>query len=151
MHEQGVIERFRQSREAMAHRDKHLAVEVIEGDHEVNELYLELEQDCIGLQYSEENARVFRRGRMSRSRISSGLVTTRLISPHGRCIWPSPTTNCSTNPGQSGWCACRLSSIAWTAASSPAAGVSALCVSTGQDGHQETSARPGGYSGGRLG
>jgi phosphate transport system protein len=44
-----VIERMRMGLRALARKDESLAREVIEGDHEINELYLELEQDCIDL------------------------------------------------------------------------------------------------------
>jgi phosphate transport system protein len=44
-----VIERMRMGLRALARKDEALAREVIEGDHEINELYLELEQDCIDL------------------------------------------------------------------------------------------------------
>jgi phosphate transport system protein len=44
-----VLERLRMGLEALAHKDDDLAWAVIEGDDEVNELYLELEQDCIDL------------------------------------------------------------------------------------------------------
>jgi len=44
-----VLERFRMGLEALEYKDEELAQDVIEGDHEINELYLELEQDCIDL------------------------------------------------------------------------------------------------------
>ncbi|MEF8812504.1 MAG: phosphate signaling complex protein PhoU [Halovenus sp.] len=44
-----VIERLRMGLEALEHKDGNLAWDVIEGDHEVNELYLDLEQDCVDL------------------------------------------------------------------------------------------------------
>jgi phosphate transport system protein len=44
-----VLERMRMGLDAMETKDESLAREVIEGDHEINELYLELEQDCIDL------------------------------------------------------------------------------------------------------
>jgi phosphate transport system protein len=44
-----VLERFRMGLEALEHKDEDLAWEVIHGDEEVNELYLELENDCIDL------------------------------------------------------------------------------------------------------
>ena len=44
-----VLERLRQGLEALAHKDDQLGLEIIESDHEINELYLELEQDCIDL------------------------------------------------------------------------------------------------------
>ena len=44
-----VLERLRMGLDAMETKDESLAEEVIEGDHEINELYLELEQDCIDL------------------------------------------------------------------------------------------------------
>jgi phosphate transport system protein len=44
-----VIDRVRMGLRALAAKDETLAREVIEGDHEVNELYLDLEQDCIDL------------------------------------------------------------------------------------------------------
>ena len=44
-----VLERFRASLRALEGRDEELAWEVIEGDAEVNELYLEIEQECIDL------------------------------------------------------------------------------------------------------
>mgnify|MGYP006290570193 CR=1 len=44
-----VLERFRIGLEALEHKDEELAQDVIEGDHEINELYLDLEQDCIDL------------------------------------------------------------------------------------------------------
>jgi phosphate transport system protein len=44
-----VTERFRTALAALAQRDEETAWEVIEGDGEINELYLELEQDCIDL------------------------------------------------------------------------------------------------------
>ncbi|PSP91112.1 phosphate transport system regulatory protein PhoU [Halobacteriales archaeon QS_4_66_20] len=44
-----VLERLQMGLHALEQKDEDLAWEVIEGDHEVNELYLELEQDCIDL------------------------------------------------------------------------------------------------------
>ena len=44
-----VLERLRMGLEALAHKDEELAWEVIEGDDEINQLYLELESDCIDL------------------------------------------------------------------------------------------------------
>jgi phosphate transport system protein len=44
-----VLERIRTGLRALETKDESLAREVIEGDHEINELYLELEQDCIDL------------------------------------------------------------------------------------------------------
>jgi phosphate transport system protein len=44
-----VTERVRMGLRALETKDEALAREVIESDHEVNELYLELEQDCIDL------------------------------------------------------------------------------------------------------
>ena len=44
-----VLERIRMGLRALEVKDRSLAREVIEGDHEINELYLELEQDCIDL------------------------------------------------------------------------------------------------------
>src|SRR6056297_3395297 len=44
-----VLERFRMGLEALEYKDDELAQDVIEGDHEINELYLDLEQDCIDL------------------------------------------------------------------------------------------------------
>jgi phosphate transport system protein len=44
-----VLERVRMGLRALESKDEDLAHEVIEGDHEINELYLELEQDCIDL------------------------------------------------------------------------------------------------------
>jgi len=44
-----VLERFRIGLEALEHKDEELARDVIEGDHEINQLYLDLEQDCIDL------------------------------------------------------------------------------------------------------
>jgi len=44
-----VLERLRMGLDALEAKDEDLAWEVIEGDHEVNELYLDLEQDCIDL------------------------------------------------------------------------------------------------------
>ncbi|WP_424018136.1 phosphate signaling complex protein PhoU [Halorientalis pallida] len=44
-----VLERFRMGLDALERKDEDLAREVIEGDHEINELYLDLEQDCIDL------------------------------------------------------------------------------------------------------
>jgi len=44
-----VLERMRAGLRALEVKDESLAREVIEGDHEINELYLDLEQDCIDL------------------------------------------------------------------------------------------------------
>jgi phosphate transport system protein len=44
-----VLERLRMGLDALEAKDEDLAWEVIEGDHEINELYLELERDCIDL------------------------------------------------------------------------------------------------------
>ncbi len=44
-----VLERLRLGLDALESKDEELARDVIEGDDEVNELYLELEQDCIDL------------------------------------------------------------------------------------------------------
>lgn len=44
-----VTDRLRMGLEAMESKDKELAWEVIEGDDEVNQLYLDLEEDCIDL------------------------------------------------------------------------------------------------------
>ncbi|CAI49084.1 PhoU domain protein [Natronomonas pharaonis DSM 2160] len=44
-----VLERVRRGLRALETKDESLAREVIEGDHEINELYLELEQSCIEL------------------------------------------------------------------------------------------------------
>ncbi|WP_227374433.1 phosphate signaling complex protein PhoU [Haladaptatus halobius] len=44
-----VMERLRLGLNALEQKDRDLAREVIEGDDEVNELYLKLEQDCIDL------------------------------------------------------------------------------------------------------
>ena len=44
-----VLERFRMGLDALERKDEDVAREVIEGDHEINELYLDLEQDCIDL------------------------------------------------------------------------------------------------------
>ena len=44
-----VLDRVRMGLRALEAKDEALAREVIEGDHEINEMYLELEQDCIDL------------------------------------------------------------------------------------------------------
>ncbi len=44
-----VLERLKLGLDALEAKDDDLAWEVIEGDHEVNQLYLDLEQDCIDL------------------------------------------------------------------------------------------------------
>jgi phosphate transport system protein len=44
-----VLERLRTGLDALEAKDEELAREVIEGDEEVNEMYLELEGDCIDL------------------------------------------------------------------------------------------------------
>ncbi|SNZ06790.1 phosphate uptake regulator, PhoU [Natronoarchaeum philippinense] len=44
-----VLERLRMGLDALEQKDHETAREVIEGDHEINQLYLDLEQDCIDL------------------------------------------------------------------------------------------------------
>ncbi|MBV0901722.1 phosphate signaling complex protein PhoU [Haloarcula salina] len=44
-----VLERLRLGLDAIEQKDEEMAREVIEGDHEINQLYLDLEQDCIDL------------------------------------------------------------------------------------------------------
>jgi phosphate transport system protein len=44
-----VLERLRMGLDALGRKDENLAREVIEGDAEVNELYLELEKSCVDL------------------------------------------------------------------------------------------------------
>ena len=44
-----VLEQLRNGLTALDDKDEGLAWEVIEGDHEINEMYLELEQDCVDL------------------------------------------------------------------------------------------------------
>jgi len=44
-----VLERLRLGLDALEQKDEDMAREVIEGDHEINQLYLDLEQDCIDL------------------------------------------------------------------------------------------------------
>jgi phosphate transport system protein len=44
-----VLERLRLGLDALDTKDEDAAWDVIEGDHEVNELYLELEQECVDL------------------------------------------------------------------------------------------------------
>ena len=44
-----VLERLRMGLDALEHKDKPLAREVIEGDDEVNQLYLDLESECVDL------------------------------------------------------------------------------------------------------
>jgi len=44
-----VLERLQMGLDALQDKDEDLAWDVIEGDHEVNQLYLELEQDCVDL------------------------------------------------------------------------------------------------------
>ncbi|WP_353635261.1 phosphate signaling complex protein PhoU [Halobacterium sp. NMX12-1] len=44
-----VVDRLRLALEAMEQKDEETAWEVIEGDDEVNELYLDLEEECIDL------------------------------------------------------------------------------------------------------
>ncbi|MFW6448026.1 MAG: phosphate signaling complex protein PhoU [Halobacteriota archaeon] len=44
-----VLDRLRMGLDALETKDEALAMDVIQGDHEVNELYLDLEQDCIDL------------------------------------------------------------------------------------------------------
>ncbi len=44
-----VIERFEMGLDALDRKDETLAREVIEGDEEINQIYLELERDCVDL------------------------------------------------------------------------------------------------------
>jgi len=44
-----VLERLQMGLDALQAKDEDLAWDVIEGDHEINQLYLDLEQDCIDL------------------------------------------------------------------------------------------------------
>ncbi len=44
-----VVDRLQMVLSALLDKDEDLAWKVIEGDHEINKLYLELEQDCIDL------------------------------------------------------------------------------------------------------
>jgi phosphate transport system protein len=44
-----VLERLRTGLDALEQKDENLAREVIQGDHEVNEMYLDLESDCVDL------------------------------------------------------------------------------------------------------
>jgi phosphate transport system protein len=44
-----VLERLRTGLEALEHKDEELAWEVIEGDDEINQMYLDLERDCVDL------------------------------------------------------------------------------------------------------
>ncbi|MDT3436696.1 phosphate signaling complex protein PhoU [Haloarcula sp. 1CSR25-25] len=44
-----VLERLRLGLDALEQKDEEMAREVIEGDHEINQLYLDLERDCIDL------------------------------------------------------------------------------------------------------
>ena len=44
-----VLDRFQMGLDAIQMKDDDLGLQVIKGDHEVNELYLDLEQDCIDL------------------------------------------------------------------------------------------------------
>ncbi|PSP92988.1 phosphate transport system regulatory protein PhoU [Halobacteriales archaeon QS_4_62_28] len=44
-----VLERFRLGLDALEQKDDDLAMEVIEGDDEINQMYLGLEQDCVDL------------------------------------------------------------------------------------------------------
>jgi len=44
-----VLERLRKGLDALEQKDRETARDVIEGDHEINQLYLDLEQDCIDL------------------------------------------------------------------------------------------------------
>jgi len=44
-----VLERLRKSLDALERKDEELAWEVIDGDDEINRMYLDLEQDCIDL------------------------------------------------------------------------------------------------------
>ncbi|MEF8806868.1 phosphate signaling complex protein PhoU [Natronomonas sp.] len=46
---EAVLERYDDALRALESKDEQLAREVIESDHEINELYLELEGDCIDL------------------------------------------------------------------------------------------------------
>ncbi len=44
-----VLERLRMGLDALERKDETLAWEVIEGDHEINQMYLDLESDCVDL------------------------------------------------------------------------------------------------------
>jgi phosphate transport system protein len=44
-----VLERLQMGLDALQDKDEDLAWDVIDGDHEINQLYLELERDCIDL------------------------------------------------------------------------------------------------------
>ena len=44
-----VLEQLRSGLTALDGKDEEMAWEVIEGDHEINEMYLELEQECVDL------------------------------------------------------------------------------------------------------
>ncbi|MCL9812818.1 phosphate signaling complex protein PhoU [Natranaeroarchaeum aerophilus] len=44
-----VLERLRMSFDALEQKDEAIAEQVIQGDHEINQLYLDLEQDCIDI------------------------------------------------------------------------------------------------------
>ncbi|MEF8936417.1 phosphate signaling complex protein PhoU [Halobacteriaceae archaeon SHR40] len=44
-----VVDRLQMGLNSLERKDEELAREVIDGDHEINELYLDLEQDCIDL------------------------------------------------------------------------------------------------------
>jgi phosphate transport system protein len=44
-----VLERLRMGLDALERKDDEMAWEVIDGDHEINQMYLDLEQDCVDL------------------------------------------------------------------------------------------------------
>jgi phosphate transport system protein len=44
-----VAERLREGLDALERKDERLAKDVIEGDHEINDMYLELEGECVDL------------------------------------------------------------------------------------------------------
>ena len=44
-----VAERLREGLDALERKDERLAKDVIEGDHEINDMYLELESECVDL------------------------------------------------------------------------------------------------------
>jgi len=44
-----VLERLRMGLDALERKDEDMAWEVIQGDHEINEMYLDLEGDCVDL------------------------------------------------------------------------------------------------------
>jgi phosphate transport system protein len=44
-----VLEQLRSGLNALDDKDEEMAWDVIEGDHEINEMYLELEQECVDL------------------------------------------------------------------------------------------------------